>query len=247
MSFRLTTIRGWLNSTLHFLFPETCQHCRSVRATAAQGFICADCWRQVRFIRPPFCERCGLPFEGDLTTQFECSNCREMDLHFTSARSAVIAKGLTLDIIHRYKYNQALWFEPFLADLLIREAKPELSSSDWHLIVPVPLHPLKLRERGFNQALQLGTLLGRASQIPVEDRLLSRVLPTRTQTLLSRAERTANVKNAFSVTKGCKLNGARIVVVDDVFTTGATTNACARALQVAGAERVCVWTLARGL
>jgi len=244
---RLTTIRGLLNSTLHFLFPETCQHCRSVRATAAQGFICADCRRQVRFIRRPFCERCGLPLDGDLTTPFECSNCREVELHFASARSAVIAKGLTLDLIHRYKYNQALWFEPFLADLLIREAKPELNSSDWDLIVPVPLHPLKLRERGFNQALRLGTLLGRAASIPVEDRLLSRMLPTRTQTSLTRAERAANVRNAFSATKGGALNGARIVVVDDVFTTGATTNACARALQAAGAGRVCVWTLARGL
>src|SRR5208282_173055 len=88
------------------------------------------------FIRPPFCERCGLPYPGDLTTPFECANCREMELHFCSARSAVVARGIVRGAIHRYKYQRALWFEPFLADLLIREAKPALREQRWHFIVP---------------------------------------------------------------------------------------------------------------
>jgi competence protein ComFC len=80
-----------------------------------------------RFIRPPFCERCGLPFSGDLTAPFECTNCREMELHFSSARSAVVARGVVLEAIHRYKYQRALWFEPFLADLLFREAEARIA------------------------------------------------------------------------------------------------------------------------
>lgn len=238
----------WWNAALAIVYPEVCQICRAERATVAGGYVCATCWRQVRFIRPPFCERCGLPFEGELTTTFECTNCREMELHFSSARSAVAAGGMVLEIIHRYKYQRALWFEPFLADLLIREAAPVLRGAAWDWIVPVPLHPAKQREREFNQAERLARHLAAATNIPVHARLLKRIEPTLTQTRLTRPERAANVRRAFALQKaGLDLPGARIVVLDDVFTTGATTSACARALKQAGAAEVCVWTVARGL
>ena len=115
-------VKSWLNTDLGILYPEICQLCEQERAKARDGFVGPDCWRQVRFIRPPFCERCGLPFQGDLTTAFECISCRELDLHFSSARSVVVARTIVLEAIHRYKYQRALWFENFLADLLIREA-----------------------------------------------------------------------------------------------------------------------------
>jgi ComF family protein len=150
-------------------------------------------------------------------------------------------------VIHRYKYKGELWFEPFLADLLVRQAAPILAREKWDMIVPVPLHPAKKRERGFNQAARLASRLGRAVKIPLNFGLLKRVQPTRTQTLLSRPQRAANVNRAFAPRSGQKLRGARIVLVDDVFTTGATTSACARVLHSAGAGDVCVWTVARGL
>lgn len=240
-------INGWANAGLNFLYPEACQICGGARATPAEGYVCRRCWLQVRFIRPPFCDRCGLPFEGDITTKFECTNCREMELHFTSARSAVVAKGVVLEIIHRFKYQQAHWFEPFLADLLVREAGPELRAAQWDFIVPVPLHPQKQRERSFNQAERLAQALGAAVKIPCQPDLLRRIQPTRTQTQLTRTERAANVRRAFAVRPGVRLRGERIVLVDDVFTTGATTSACAAALAAAGAGDVCVWTVARGL
>jgi ComF family protein len=201
----------------------------------------------VRFIRPPFCERCGLPYSGNLTAPFECTNCREMELHFSSARSAVVAGGIVLEVIHRYKYQRALWFEPFLADLLIREAKPALLEQQWNFIVPVPLHPVKHREREFNQAERLASHLSAATGIPLNDKLLRRVTPTATQTLLTREQRSANMRGAFAAADGTRLDGERIVLVDDVFTTGATTSACAKVLKSTGAGDVCVWTVARGL
>jgi ComF family protein len=115
------------------------------------------------------------------------------------------------------------------------------------MIVPVPLHPTKAREREFNQAERLADRLGCAMRIPVNKRLVRRVLPTRTQTQLSREERLANVHNAFAMRHRQKLNGERILLVDDVFTTGATTSACAGVLRAAGAGEVCVWTVARGI
>jgi len=241
------SVKSWLNAGLGLLYPEICQLCHAARATPAQGYVCGDCRANARFIQPPFCERCGRPFEGAITTRFECANCREMQWDFESARSAVVARDPVLEAIHRYKYQRAFWFEPFLAGLLIRAAQPALAGKNWQMIVPVPLHPAKQREREFNQAERLADRLGAATRIPVNKRLLRRVIRTRTQTQLSRPERLANVRNAFAMRQGQRLNGERIVLVDDVFTTGATTSACARVLIAAGAGEVCVWTVARGI
>jgi competence protein ComFC len=240
-------IQNWLSVGFGFLYPETCQLCGEQHATAREGFVCRLCWTQVRFIRQPFCERCGLPYPGDLTASFECTNCREMELHFSSARSAVVARGIVREAIHRYKYQRALWFEPFLADLLIREAKPALREQHWDFIVPVPLYPVKQREREFNQAERLASRLSQATEIPLHKKMLRRVVPTATQTLLTREQREKNMRGAFAMTVHSALDGKRIVLVDDVFTTGATTSACAKILKSAGADDVCVWTVARGL
>lgn len=237
----------WLQAAAGLVYPEVCQLCKLERASIEQGLVCGKCWTNVRFIRPPFCKRCGLPFPGDLTTPFDCANCRELKLYFSSARSAVVAKGIVLETIHRFKYSHALWFENFLADLLVREAASELANGNWDFIAPVPLHPLKLREREFNQAELLAARLGLATRIPMKSHLLRRIAPTATQTLLNREQRAANMKNAFIVTDASQVRKKRIILLDDVFTTGATTNACAQALQKAGATEVCVWTVARGL
>ena len=247
MNSTVAPIQNWLNTGLGFFYPEICQLCETERATAKDGFVCARCWSHIRFIRPPFCDRCGLPFEGDITTIFECTNCREMELHFSSARSAVVAKTVVLEAIHRFKYQSALWFENFLADLFLREAVPVLRGQKWDFIVPVPLHSLKQREREFNQAEILAGRLSAATKIPLNTKLIRRVTSTKTQTRLTKQQRAENMRGAFGMRTGEKLDGEKIVVVDDVFTTGATTNACAQALRAAGAGEVCVWTAARGL
>jgi competence protein ComFC len=245
MSAFANSVKSWLNAGLGWLYPEICQLCGGARATPGEGYVCGGCRAKVRFIEPPFCQRCGRPFEGDITTPFECSNCREMEWHFQSARSAVVARDPVLEVIHRYKYQRALWFEPFLADLLIRSAGPAIAGAQ--MIVPVPLYPTKEREREFNQAERLAKRLGAATRLPVNKRLLRRVLPTQTQTQLTREERQANVRRAFAMRNGQRLNGERIILLDDVFTTGATTSACARVLTAAGAGEVWVWTVARGI
>lgn len=243
-------IPALFESLLAFFYPECCQLCGSRRATAREGYVCIACRSRpgaIRWIEPPICDRCGLPFEGEITTTFECSNCKNLRLAFCRARAAVVFDGIVLEVIHRYKYNGHLWFEPFLAGLLIEKAAPSLSSNEWDMIVPVPLHPLKLREREFNQAERLGRHLSRATGIPLNADVLKRVKETRTQTALSRAKRTQNVRGAFQVKPEVCLDGKRVVLVDDVLTTGATTGECAAALKRAGAREVCVWTVARGL
>jgi competence protein ComFC len=247
MSTLVQSAASWVNAGLGFLYPEVCQFCHKARATPAQSYICDGCRAEVKFIEPPFCARCGLPFPGAITQSFECGDCREMHWPFASARAAAIARGVMLEIIHRYKYQRALWLEPFLAELLIARAAPVLGSGEWNMLLPVPLHPVKQREREFNQAERLARRLSEATGVPMNSRLLRRVEPTRTQTQLSRAERLANVRRAFAVGGDEPLAGKRVVIVDDVLTTGATTGACAGVLRAAGAGDVCVWTVARGI
>ncbi len=242
-----SAFKWWLDASLSFFYPEICQICGTSRAGPADGFVCGQCWENVHFIRAPFCERCGLPFEGEITVSFECRNCGEMDLQFSKARSAVAARGMVLEIIHRYKYQRALWFEPFLADLLIRQAVPVLQREKWEMIVPVPLHPAKHNQREFNQAERLGRRLAARTGLVLQTDALQRRTDTRSQTRLSRQERAANMRSAFVVSDPASVRGRRIVLVDDVFTTGATTSACARVLKSAGAREICVWTVARGL
>jgi competence protein ComFC len=243
---RLAAAKTWIDASLSFLYPETCKLCAENRAGHDQGYVCDKCRAAVKFLEPPFCERCGLPYEGAITGTFECGNCKDLKLHFHSARSAVTATEKILEAIHLYKYQRALWFEPFLAGLLIERAHPALAGNHWHAIVPVPLHAAKLREREFNQAERLSRRLSAATGIPLQTGFVRRVVPTRTQTLLSRDERLANVRNAFLAVEGLNLSGKALVLVDDVMTTGATTSACARVLRQAGADKVCVWTVARG-
>jgi ComF family protein len=242
-----TLAQSAVRTTLGFFYPEVCALCHDEAATAQEGFVGAQCRRLVQWVRPPFCERCGLPFVGDITSSFECSNCRDLKLHFRYARSAVVAKTVVLEAIHLFKYSRAFWFENFLAELLVAEAAPVLRGQKNSLIVPVPLHPLKKREREFNQAEVLAARLGQATGIPVNEKLVRRVKATATQTLLRRTERAENMRKAFAAREGVKLNGESVILVDDVLTTGATTNDCARALRAAGAGEVCVWTVARGL
>jgi ComF family protein len=239
--------KRWAETGLGLFYPEVCQCCRQESAWPEDGYVGAACRERVKRIRRPYCDRCGLPFDGEITTSFECANCREMTLHFLSARSAVAAEGVTLDIIHQYKYHRALWFEPFLAGLLIQASEPELRGGPWDLIVPVPLHPRKEREREFNQAARLARRLSRAIEVPLHERALRRVQATRTQTRLSRTQRAANVRGAFIAGDPAGLDGACVILVDDVLTTGATTSACAAVLRDHGAAQVCVWTVARGL
>ena len=188
-------------------------------------------------IEAPFCRRCGQPFEGEITGEFGCTNCREMKLRFEFARGVMRGSAEMMDAVHRFKYQQALWLEPLFSRLFAEMAVEQIRSWRGDCLVPVPLHPVRFRERGFNQAETLCRNLSRDTLI-VLTRALKRIRVTRTQALLSRGERLANMRGAFAPAK-MNLNDKRVVLVDDVLTTGATTNECVAA--------VCVWTLARAL
>jgi len=239
--------QSWPDAMLAFLYPEVCQLCGEERASRADGYVGSRCAGAVEWVKPPFCERCGMPVSGEITGDFVCDPCRRKHWFFVAARAAVIARGMAMEIMHRYKYRRALWFEPVLAGWLATAAAPWFRARAIDLIVPVPLHPVKEREREFNQAEQLARRLSESVQVPMNEGSVQRVKFTGTQTLLTRGRRAENLRHAFAITPGQRLDGRRVVVVDDVFTTGATVNECARALKAAGAASVHVWTLGRAV
>ncbi len=235
-----------LDAGLNLFYPAVCQICREQRATSAESYICGDCRTKVRVIDGAFCSKCGIPYDGAITSEFECAECKDVDLKFDAARAAVRVNAFMLDVVHRYKYARALWFEQYLGELLVQAAVPELCKEHWDFIVPVPLHPVKQREREFNQAERLAKYLGRAANIPVNTFILKRIQPTQSQTTLSREERADNVRKAFALRGPVDVKEKSIVIIDDILTTGATTSACAGILKKAGASRIQVWTVARG-
>lgn len=239
----------WCDAGLSLVFPGVCELCGRQRAGAAEGYVCGECAGgvgHVSWVRPPFCGKCGLPYAGEISGEFVCGNCADLELAFDWARASVVATPFLLEVVHRYKYGRALWFEPFLGALLEREGVPVLSGGRWDGLIPVPLHPLREREREFNQAERLARRLGRATGIPVRAGMVRRGEATRVQASLDRRERMRNVARAFKVVDPGAVAGGRYVVVDDVLTTGATTSAVAGVLREAGAAEVVVWTLARG-
>jgi len=242
----MQTVWNFFDAGLNLFYPAVCQICSEQRATYTESYICADCRTKVWVIDSGFCSKCGIPFNGAITNEFECGECKDVDLEFDAARAAVRVNAFMLDVVHRYKYARAMWFEKFLGQLLVEAAIPELSKEHWDFIVPVPLHPVKLRQREFNQAERLAKYLGRAANIPVNTSILKRIQPTQSQTRLSREDRAENVRKAFALRRAVDLKDKHIVIIDDILTTGATTSACAGVLRKAGARKIQVWTVARG-
>lgn len=235
----------FVTAALDLLFPRNCQACGQPLTEKEHGVICGVCLATVKWIEPPCCLRCSLPFCGAVEGPFECGYCKEMEFHFSGAVAAALARGVVRLAIHEFKYNGKLYFAPHLVDWIVTAGCARVDWSAVDGIVPIPLHPRKQREREFNQAEILADALGKAFKKPVWNRCLRRVRDTPTQTHLNRQERIANLRRAFAVRPDTALKRARVLLVDDVFTTGATLDACAKVLRKAGAADVRVLTVAR--
>jgi len=237
-----TAGRDLLRAGLDLLYPPACPACGG----DAPDTLCAACLRRLPRLEPPFCMRCSQPFAGALDEPFACANCGTRDLHFECAVSRYRAAGPVRDMIHRFKYNDARHLRRPLAGLLGEALDdPRLASRPFDAMVPVPLHPGRLRRRGYNQAALLAETLAETTRHPVLP-ALRRIRATRTQTHLDRTTRMENLRGAFVPDQNVPVIGLHLVVVDDVFTTGATTDACSRVLLDAGAASVRVVTAARG-
>jgi ComF family protein len=230
-------------AAVSLLYPATCTICR--KQVRAGEYLCDACETKAVRIVPPFCDTCSEPFEGSINTAFTCANCAHRTVYFDTAVAAYRGRGIVRDVIHEFKYNRQIHLRHLVARWLSAALDDErLRDRQFDMIVPVPLHPARQRERGFNQANLLAQFLTVQTSIPCR-LLLQRVRYTTTQTALDRSERMENLHNAFRLRKNADVRGLRVLLIDDVLTTGSTLSECARILKRAGAISVCAATAAR--
>ncbi len=250
-------LRGLLSGALDFLLPGSCAVCGAVLGTEvkpapASARVCRGCWESISLLRPPLCPRCGAPFSSEFALSESpghvCGKCRATAPRFDSARAVGLYEGALREIVHTYKYNGMSGLARSLGRLLGEHFPDRFRGESFDLITHVPLHPRRYRERGFDQSWLLARVLGRGVGLPARPYVLERTRWETPQSSLTEPQRRANVRGAFAVRKpkwAEALEGRRVLLVDDVLTTGATADTCARALKGAGAEAVHVYTLAR--
>lgn len=235
---------------LHLIFPGACAACGGSLLAGRKSVLCRECWARLEPLPEVGCARCGWPFPGpaaaDGAASPLCQRCRETEDRFSLARAALWYRedGVARAAILLCKHGPHPPLLRHLARLLAVEAARRLPLAGIQAVVPVPLHWRRQWRRGFNQARVLAEAVGRAHGLPVLTRTLARVRATPAQSGDKEARR-RNVRGAFAVRRSRGLAGTRLLLVDDVFTTGATVNACAAALREAGAADVAVLTLAR--
>jgi competence protein ComFC len=225
------------------LYPPVCAICReNVRAGE---YLCDQCEAKLIRIVAPFCQKCSEPFQGAITGTFTCANCAHREIHFEAAVAAYRSRGIVREIIHHFKYGRQIYLRHLVARWLCAAMDDErLRGCRFDVVVPVPLHPTRQRERGFNQASLLAELLSAEVSTPLKF-LLERSRYTTTQTALDRAERMENLHNAFRLRKNMDVRGLRVLLIDDILTTGSTLSECSRILKSAGAISVHAVTAAR--
>lgn len=231
----------WLEAAADLLWP---MHCAGCGRSAKTDCLCRSCAVDLPLIKAPLCEVCSQPFPGG-GSSLVCSNCRERHFHFVCSLSHVRAHGYVREMIHRLKYNGERWLALPLANWMAElrdDARLEFARIE--ALVPVPLHPLRQRERGFNQAALLADNLSRHWNIPSKN-FLRRTVYTETQTHFARHVRLQNLRDAFQVPDPALIEGKSLLLVDDVFTTGATLDECARTLLDNGSGPVWGITAAR--
>jgi ComF family protein len=210
-----------------------------------QGMLSPQIWRDIDFIADPYCDHCGIPFEYEVENTSHCASCLAHPPPFKSARSAVFYNDASRNIILGFKHADKTLLVKVMTPWLQVAAKDMLKTAD--IIVPVPLHPFRLLMRRYNQAALLASALSQASKTPYSPNVLHRRKNTRSQGHLKSKDRYDNVKSAFHVPlkRRNDIKDKTVILIDDVFTTGATVKECTKTLLKAGAKDVHILTVAR--
>ena len=224
------------------VFPPHCYECGG---RLGAGWLCEACSDRIVRIEPPFCRVCSKPFATASSGDFVCMDCRSMAFHFRCVVVPLHYGGTIRDMIHGLKYHSQTWLAKPLGQFLGGALTDSRLPDGIDAFVPVPLHAVRHRERGYNQALLLARELSAGAGIPVLS-ALQRSRPSVSQTEFNRRQRMQNLRDAFGIRQNVSVKQKKIVLVDDVLTTGVTLNECARVLLQAGASSVHALAVARG-
>jgi competence protein ComFC len=241
------TLQALWRDKLDVVFPRCCVHCAGLVEDGSYRHLCGQCEKLLHVVAPPHCPTCGHPYFGEIEENRLCPHCETLEPKFGEGKTAVLLQGPGRSLVHTLKYHGG---QQVLEDIttLMRATPGYTDYLRGAVLVPVPLHPRKLRERRYNQSRLLADCAAQAADGQAEVReLLARVADTESQTHYDRAARRENLKNAFALAPGATINPAqRYVLVDDVFTTGSTLNSCATVLRRGGALILDVVTFGHG-
>ncbi|MDD5491382.1 MAG: ComF family protein [bacterium] len=233
-----------INYVINVVFPLKCEVCQRQLPLKAQARICPGCLGRILIIGDHYCLKCGKSMQVD--TSF-CADCHDHDaLYYDTIRAAGIYQGILREAIQAFKYNRRSCLGTELGELMFKSYQRYFSQFTIDTMIPIPLHKKQSHKRQYNQSEILAVNLGKAAGIPVFPKTLSRIKETRPQYALNKRERADNIRNAFQIRKGANLPGAKVLVIDDICTTGSTINECARVLKQAGATEVHGLVLAHG-
>jgi len=238
-------MRFIFKTIIDFIFPPTCSVCGEPFNAEKEAVICPHCISQVRYIESPMCSKCGKPFYTEVLKDHYCGECLTKKRYFNRARAMGYYDGVLRNAIRIFKYKLKNNLAFPLIRLMVDRMQSFFEETSYNLIIPVPLHSKRLRERGFNQALSLARLLSKQYEIPLDRYSLTRRRMTEPQVGLSERNRVKNVSGAFSILEKNKVVKKDILLVDDVYTSGNTVDECSKVLIKAGARKVDVLTLAR--
>ena len=249
-------IRVPLQTLLDTIYPTICSECDTRIGPGERegaGFFCAECWSRMDLLSEPHCPICSVPFVSDIALRYSpthlCGECRHKPPLFSSAITPFVYKGTMATAIKKLKYEKRVNLIGPLSALFLSSLALalRLKSVQVDRILAIPLHPRRLRHREFNPSLLLAHRLAKGLAVPLEIDTLQRIRDTPPQVGLSKEEREQNVKGAFRVATPDRITGQRLLLVDDVYTTGTTLREGAKVLRRAGATDVVVATLARAV
>jgi ComF family protein len=234
------------HGVLDWFYPPHCYHCDVPLIGTGSRVLCPKCDRELanERIYGPVCSTCGLPFLEGADAEGLCVNCRAQPPHFGRARSLFPYTGPAGDIVKCFKFHGEFYLGPMLLRRAIESGWMPKDLDGFEAVVPVPLHPRRERERGYNQSELLGRVMARHAGVPLKPKALRRTRYTEQQAQLPALRRWENVRGAFEAGRDT-IAGLHVLLLDDVMTTGATASECARILKKAGARQVSVLTLVR--
>ncbi len=240
-------MKGILTGITDLVFPPRCLTCGSILEEHGPLSLCPACEAGIRHIRSPHCPCCGIPFPSTEGPDPHCGDCLTAERPYALARSVGRYEGTLLEAIHLFKYRRKPGVGKVLGKIMADFADSIWDMEAFSLIVPVPLHRKRLRQRGFNQAVILARVIAKRFALPLDFTTLKRTLPTVPQVGLGRQERSANVHGAFSAVRPERIAGRRLLLVDDVYTTEAPWRSCASVLIEGRSRAVAGLTLARAV
>jgi len=236
-------LRSIGTALLDLVLPPRCHICLKNIPDAGKLHICPDCHAALPLLNSPLCSICGTPHEG-MGSDHPCGRCISSPPPYTAARAALRYEGSCRDLIHAFKYTQKSHLRRPLGLLMASLLNQFVTEQKPDLLIPVPLHISRLRTRGFNQAILLGELVSQQWQIPLLRQGLQRTRPTTPQMELTRDQRMTNLHGAFAIKDTAEVADRRVMLVDDVFTTGSTLSECAQVLRQAGCHEISAVTVA---